>query len=232
MQVQRDSVVLAYDFDRLTPDGLLYDYSKYGLHATPGAGAAAPTRQLDGSYSFDGGDNFALSGASQARFYANAPTGELTILVVATMSAAAQCAWFSCMGLSAPNYFGIQLSHVSPTAYMKQLRGSAAIIYEATTAPQLLVQPLRNVFCMTMEATPRCMVRGTVQSCAWAGGVMATTVYDAAVVPKIGNADVGAAGLVGAMSYLCLLRGAVSSSDMAELSALMQNGVKPFCWRP
>jgi len=37
--------------------------------------------------------------------------------------------------------------------------------------------------------------------------------------------------LTGNLHYLCLMKGSVSSPDLAYASRLLAEGVKPFCWR-
>lgn len=229
MRVGLDSVVFAYDFDRLTSGGLLYDHGPHGLHATPGAGAAAPTRQLDGSYYFDGGDYFALSGASQARFYANAPTAEHTWVASFNNPTVGTCAMFSCDNANAGGTWkGLMcVANGGINQLIYHLQGVAAL-------PGFLAQytsqgtNIHNTV-VSSEATPRgidnCKAMGIG---AWVAPGFGTVVYDTAQVPRIG---MGAYQYTGYIRYLALLRGAVSSADMAELSAMLCNGFKPFCVR-
>jgi hypothetical protein len=222
MRVQFDSVVFAYDFDRLTDGGLLYDHGPLGLHATPGAGAAAPTRQLDGSYSFDGGDYFELSGASQARFYANAPTGACTWL---SLGYATQGAIWSCFDGA---NMGLIYLHVGNKIRLYQCQGGPTP-YVATASSSMMDGRYR-VVAAAIEAAPRCLIEQASDAAVWVGAFGATS-YNTAMVPTIGAYPGGGSSMTGRQKYLCLLRGAVSSSDMAELSALLSNGVKPFCVR-
>jgi hypothetical protein len=55
-------------------------------------------------------------------------------------------------------------------------------------------------------------------------------VYDTAVTPMIGGTVAGGRYL-GRLRYLALVKNAISSPDMAQLSALLINGFKPFCQR-
>lgn len=230
MRVGLDSVVFAYDFDRLTTDGLLYDAGPLGLHATPGAGAAAPTRQLDGSYYFDGGDTFNLSGASQTRFYANAPTGALTWLLSCTPTTGAGNVGVVCIRTVGAPHGGIALDYFGATSayHLYQNKGGGAGEY--INASVYAQSGRKHVTVCTVETTPRGISDGAIQTCAWGAGAFGTTVYDPAFVPCIGlNAAVGF--FSGRISYLCLLRGSVLSSDLAQLSALMMDGKKPWCYR-
>lgn len=230
MTVKYSDIVFAYDFDRLTADGRLFDYGPHGLHATPGAGAAAPTRQLDGSYYFDGGDYFYLAAAPMARFYSVAPTGAHTWLFATKMLSVTATAHriFSCETAVAGLAI-IVVATASPTVSWR-ISGTGAGLRQYNTSAASV--PLESCqFAGTYESTPRTLVSQAVVGGAWAAGAYGTTVYDAATVPRIGTQPTGGGAVVGRIYYLALLSGAVSSPDLAALSNLMRDGGKPFCWR-
>jgi len=222
MRVQFDSVVFAYDFDRLTTSGQLYDHGPLALHATPGAAGAAPTRQLDGSYSFDGGDYFELSGASQTRFYANAPTGSCTWLSLGYALSGAVWACFD--GVNK----GLIYLHVGNKIRFYQCQGGP-VPYVATASSSMMDGCYR-VVAATIETTPRCMIEQAPDAAVWAGAFGATS-YNTAMVPTIGTYPGGGTGMTGRQKYLCLIKGAIHSSDMSELSQMLLDGQKPFCVR-
>jgi hypothetical protein len=89
----------------------------------------------------------------------------------------------------------------------------------------------RLVVATTLETTPRGMWNDSSQPVAWNGGAFGTTVYDATAVPRIGSDPNFANSFSGRIYYLALLRGSVLSDDLAQLSALMLNGKKPWCYR-
>lgn len=239
MRVQHDSVVFAYDFDRLTPGGPLYDAGPLGLHATPGAGAAAPTRQLDGTYSTDGGDYWTLP----LRFYDVAPTGAHTWLFSfgSTAVAAAVPRIFSCWNSTAGGVDkGIMLCLDSTSADQRvrayQCQGAAAQPYIVSAAAAPYIRGYQSVAVVTVEATPRGLHNGALASYSWVAGAIGTASYDTAIVPRIGMDPAATNALTGRGGFVALLDGAVSSSDMAELSAMMMNATsgtapKPFCVR-
>lgn len=233
VQVQFSDLIFCYDFSRLTADGLLYDYGPYELHATPGAAGAAPTRQLDGSYSLDGGDYWALSGAVQTRFYSVAPTGTHTYLLVSYKESTGNSQMpFSCSNSGAGGvYYGITLQlGTSGTIAAYQFKGDGTTPVAATTNA---VQPygMKVGACLTVETTPRGMMRQKYEPATWAVGAFGTGAYDAAITPRIGMHPNGNNPMLGRMWYLALLRGAVSSADLAELSSMLAVGVKPWAVR-
>ena len=238
MRVGHSDLIFCYSFDRLTPDGLLYDHGPLALHATPGAAGAAPVRQLDGSYLFSGAQYFALSGASQARFYANAPTGAHTWLWVASCTYAGGAnIIFNAADINAGNWYGIAALTVetAPLRQMAMTGYATAVTNYVHSVRAFTIANKVSVSCVTVEASPRGMQDGTATTGSWGGGGNGTVVYRTAVEPRIGGSALWTP-LGGRLYYLALLRGAVSSADMAELSAMMMNATSgtspwPFCTR-
>ena len=231
MTVDYKDIVACWDFDRLTPGGLLYDYGPHELHATPGAGAAAPTRNLDGSYYFDGGDNFLLSGTSQTRFYANAPTGDMTILsLVASQLAGGAYTIVGAPAFIAGSFYGWEFDETAAGgSHVYHFIGDATLPQSAATAPTLVQNNSRHVVCTTVETAPRWMVQSSRVAASWVGGAMAPCVYWPATVPTIGS---GISNLwIGNMYYLCAIRGAISNDDLAFYSRMLMDGKKPHCVR-
>ncbi len=231
MTVSYQDVIFAYSFDRLTSGGLLFDHGPLELHATPGAAGAAPTRQLDGSYAFAGAQYFTLAGDAQTRFYQNAPIGAKTILALCTNSIndselinaynTATVTGFRAVvqSLAASNTWYLQMAHRT---------GIAPFGYTQTGVVSNYLAP--HVFCATVETTPRCVVDQRAITASWPLGAFANCVYDAATVPSICGKS-GANGIVGRVYYLALLKNALASADMAQLSALIASGLKPWTQR-
>lgn len=245
MLASYDDLIFAFDFSRIeTVAGIRYlvDYSKNGFHFAFPGGAADPTPQLDGSLLFDGGDYLSLPAAQLARFYAQMPTAQWTALACAgyiTNAVGNSPRLFSCWNSTAGGTNrGITIQFNVPIASVCRGmsivgHGLAALDYiiGALGAPYM---PLgRGVGCWTNETTPRGMQQQSNNVYTWGAGAYAAAVYDAAIVPRIGM-DPAATNPIntGRLYYLALLRGALSSPDLAELSRLMSEGVqKPFCIR-
>lgn len=231
MTVAYNDLIFAYSFDQLTSGGLLFDSGPLKLHATPGAGGAAPTRQLDGSYAMDGGDYWNLSGAVQARFYANAPTGAWTMLVKAQPTAAGTLALFDCYdagggGTNQGITFAVN-GYTQWRAYNFIGGGTSPRVdatHVAMTASRLISMAV------TVETTPRTIVENAVGTAVWGAGAFAAPSYDTTIVPRIGSAGFFAL-FTGRVYYMALIRGAVLNADLGVLCAALVNGQKPFCVR-
>ena len=219
------NIVFAYSGATFVYGGNTYvrDFGPNGFHMRFGAAGAAPVPQLDGSLLFSGAQ-YAYFDGDLTRYYAKMPTGENTLLLASKASAGAA---YACWDGANSGLLSLQTG--------QRIRwytcSGAAMPYIATpTSP-----PVRNntdiVLCLTIETTPRGLHNGAAIVPTWIVGGYGTTVYNTATIPRIGMYPNGAGQFNGTLSYLCLLRGAVLSSDMAELSAMMMNGRKPFCWR-
>jgi hypothetical protein len=230
-------VVFAFDMNRIESVGgvrYLWDYGPNGFHFAFPGGAADPTPQLDGSLSFDGGDYLSLPAGRLAEFYAKMPTRECTWLMrfIISPAAGASVLLFSCYSMPAANRFGqvvraYQASSVGLYQEQNSASSQAAFIQNVPTGTG------HSIVAGTIEATPRGIGNGaSATSCVWGGGVFGTCVYDVAKAPLIGlDAAYAALPFTGRLSYLALLRGALSSPDMAQLSAMLAEGRKPFCQR-
>lgn len=227
-------VVFAYDFDRQTSGGLLYDHGPLALHATAGAGAAAPTRQLGGSYTLDGGDYWTLP----LRFYDAAPTGAHSWLVVggSTATAAAVARVFSCWnstagGVDKGTLLGLDTTATNQRVRAYQCQGAAAQPYTVSAAAAPYLMRAASCAALTVETTPRGFHDTAVASYSWGAGAIGTASYDNTLVPRIGMDPAGTNALTGQLRYLALLDGAVSTPDLLTLSQMMRDGGKPFCCR-
>lgn len=234
MTVSRDDLCMVFDFDRLTPDGRLYEYA-HGLHATPGAAAAAPTRQLTGEYTTDGGDYWTLP----LDFYTYAPTGPHTWMFRfgSTAVAAAIPRIFSCWNSTAGGVDkGIMLCLDSTAAAQRvrayQCQGAAAQPYVVSAAAEPYVHGYRSVVAVTVGATPRGMHNQRIASYSWGAGAIGTASYDTAIVPRIGMDPAATNALTGRGAFLALVKGAMSNADLAAYSRLIAECVsRPFCVR-
>lgn len=242
MRVQSDSVVFAYRMDDVFASGgtrYLRDHGPHGLHAAFPGGAADPTPQLDGTISTDGGDYLTLP----LRFYSVAPTGAHTWLFSfgSTAVAAAVPRIFSCWNSTGGGVDkGIMLCVDSTSEAQRvrayQCQGAAAQPYVVSAAASPYVRGYQSAAVLTVETTPRGIHNDAVASYSWGSGAIGTASYDATVVPRIGMDPAATNALTGRGGYVALIDGAVSSADMAELSALMRNATSgtapwPFCWR-
>ena len=239
MPLDYQRVVLALDFDRLTPGGLLYDYSRYALHLTPGAGAAAPTRNVNGGFDFDGGDRFEMDAVTMARFYAVAPLGAFTVAWVCnfTTTAGAADRIFSCWNSTAGGVdrgivAAVLTSAAAGRARAYQMQGAAAQPYVASAAaePYLRVGG-RSCCILTVEAAPLGMINDQRAAAAWAVGAFGAAVYDAAIVPRIGMDPAGTNPFTGRARYFLLYDGALTEDDQRQLMTHMVENRQAFCWR-
>ncbi len=232
MIVSHNDIIFCYDFDRLTPDGLLYDYGKFGLHATAGAAGAAPTRQLDGSYYFDGGDYFALSGASQTRFYANAPTGVVTWLSVSVSLYLGRSVLFSTL-VNDGVWYGLEHTiWTQPGTFQGSLNYHCDAGLTQQSYSSVQYTSYRNLVLAMIcggSGTKYGLVNGTTFDTVAAVGTGVS--YGSSPAPAIGRRPDASASSTMRLYYLCLINKAISSSDMAELSSMMMDGQKPFCMR-
>ena len=234
MRVQFDSVVFAYSMEDIFVSGgnrYLRDYGPNGFHMRFPGGASDPTPTLFGSLSFDGNDYLYYDG-DLARYYAKIPTAQYTWLAVLRPTALAASIW-GCYGVSGPNRYGIALGTSAGAPPMRlqaiHLIGTGAIPQTVSTRDNT---NRGIVYAMTVETTLRGVLDGAVEAEAWIVGAYAPAVYLTTAAVELGRGAVGVWNpFSGTLSYLCLLRGAVSSADMAELSAMMCNGFKPFCVR-
>lgn len=137
---------------------------------------------------------------------------------------------FSCVENLAPNWFGIalgiepvlgntQVYNMIGNATLPQLRGTLSASVGR-----------RRVAALTVETTPRHVVdQALAVAPTWVVGAFGTPAYSA-IAPRIGGAAV-VGMFTGTMRYLCCIRGAVSSADLSQLSALVANGKKPWVTR-
>lgn len=229
MTVPFSDVVFAYDFDRLTADGRLFDHGPHGLHATAGAAGAAPTRQLDGSYRFDGGDYFTLP----LDFYRWAPTGERTILSVSSLQTAVAGGYdlFGAAAFIGGNFYGFShLRTVAGASLVYNFIGNGTLPYCGVAAGGAILKTYdTQVTCAVVTTTPRWMTQQTGLTATWGVGAYAPCVYSAVTQPTIG---IGLNGYwIGRIYYLALIRGALSSPDLSQLCSLISDGSKPWCDR-
>jgi len=235
MSVPLSDVVFAFDMNRLFTEGgntFLYDYGPSGFHFQFGAGAAAPTPQLDGSLSFDGGDYLSLPAARLAEFYARMPTREYTFLLSGRHAdTAANAVAFSCSNAGALGVWLGLAFQATPDGRLNQLIGQGgAALPNATLASPSLIPNRSRVIVATNETTPRALVDQQTATVAWAVGAFGTASYGAAVVPQIGTSGFGQSW-IGPMRYAAIIRGAISSPDLSQLSRMLSEGLKPFCVR-
>lgn len=231
-------VVFAYDCNRIESVAgvrYLWDYSPNGFHFQFPGGAADPTPQLDGSLSFDGGDYLALPAGSLARFYAKMPTAEHTWLAVFTSSDTTGIArrLFSCDNAAAGGTWkGIELAHsvLFSRAFVFAYHDLATQDTERS-ANDTLHASGKNALAATVETTPRGMHNQGNVAYTWVVGAHGTSVYDATVVPHIGVDTPLARQWIGRMSYLALVNGVVSTSDLLDLNRMTLDGGKPWCNR-
>lgn len=231
-------VVGAWDFDTLTPGGLLRDFGPNGLHLTFPGGAANPTRILSGGFSFDGGDYLEMSdAATRARFYAVAPTGAHCWLVVAgqyTSGGGGQV--FSCWNSAGGGVNdGLALTAVAANSFRAyHMQGAAAAPYVVSTTPDPLsiFNIPRRSYGVTVETTPRAIIDGAVVGdMAWGAGAIGTAVYDTAQAPRVGMDPAGTNPYIGNLHYLCLLGRVPTTPELLALNQSMRDGGRPWCNR-
>lgn len=236
MQAQFDQVVFAFDFSRVeTVLGARYlvDYGPNQFSFQFPGGAADPAVGLDGSLYFSGLPQYlSLPAGRLASFYATLPTQAMTILVAyrpVTLGGTIFSCWNSAggginQGLTLLNQIG---ATVAPRLY--QFQGAAGQPYMmASTAHGASG---KRVVAYAMEAAPRGLTDNMTNAPTWVVGAFGVTSYDVTMVPRIGCYPSLASGYAGYLWYLALVRGALSSSDLSELSAMMATGGRPFCWR-
>jgi hypothetical protein len=234
MSVALSDLIVCWDFDRLTSDGKLYEYA-HGLHATPGAAGAAPTRTLTGEYTTDGGDYWTVP----LDFYLYAPAGAHTWIFRfgSTAIAAAIPRIFSCWNSTAGGVDkGIMLCLDSTAAAQRvrayQCQGAAAQPYVVSAAAEPYVHGYQSVVAVTVEAAPRGLHNQTIASYSWGAGALGTASYDTAIVPRIGMDPAATNVLTGRGGFLALVKGSLSSPDLAQLCRILVEGsAKPFCQR-
>lgn len=217
-----------WDFDHLTPTGLLRDFGPHELHATSAVGFSQPTRQLDGSYYFDGADYFYLTGVVQARYYALAPTGPQTWI-----------AWFEQLGAAAPFWSTFNIVGGLNYGQMIYCVASAAangfrFYHLQGGAPQPWLwmtpnMPQNGVYAVTVETTPRGQQNGADAAPTWIIGAYGACVYDATVAPWIGGSPL-IGNFVGRFRYLSQLNRVLTNDELLWYSGELLDGRKPFCW--
>lgn len=225
-------VVFAFDMNRLFTEGgntFLYDYGPSGFHFQFGAGAAAPTPQLDGSLSFDGGDYLSLPAGRLAEFYQRMPTRECTFLALTTRNAVTGGAprLFSCETATHGLSFALHSTADPGRSWIVSGTGAGVRVYQ-TDASVILGGAS---FAATHETTPRYLVNQRIVGGAWVVGAYGTTIYDVASIPRIGMQPSAASAMIGRISFLSCIRGALSSPDLALYSRLIAEGVRPWCVR-
>lgn len=223
MALEYSRVVAAWDMSTLTPNGRLRDFGPSGIHMAFGAGAAAPVPQLDASMLFSGAQFFYAEAAAQARFYANAPTGAHTWLILCQGVSTGTI--FSCWTAALRGLLVLQLSQL-----MRFYQGQGVTTFVATTASSV-TDTRRSRILASIETTPNVLINGTRNAATWGLGGLGTTLYDTGVAPRIGMYPDGSYPFTGRLYYLCLMRGALHSDDLRDASRLMAEGIKPFCWR-
>lgn len=231
MTVSYSDVVFAFDMNRIeTILGVryLFDYGPNQFSFAFPGGAADPTPTLTGELSFDGGDYLSYTG-DLARFYTAMPAGSCTLFYATTMTTTGVRTLFSCESIGANNR-GMRFGSATAAIYeFYQFQNTAALPAIQPTGHAL---SRSHVCAITMEATPRFLRDQSVGTAAWAGGAFGTCVYNAATIPRIGSTPGGGQFWLGPIRYLCLVRGAVASPDLMQLSRLIVEGsTKPFCVR-
>jgi hypothetical protein len=244
MTIDYKDICFCYDFDRLTSDGRLFDYGSHEIHASFGAAAAAPTRQLDGSYLFDGldyfvlGANYTTRNSSTDKFYRFAPTREHTWLVKYTSTTdTLEQMIFSSLAFSAPNYYGLIVDVFGMTNTQKitsfQGQGGAALPGVYTFGGAVKKQET-TVFSVVVSAAPTqtLMINGKSSTATWSGA-LGTAAFITTVIPCIGvhPAAFGSGGVYGRIYYLALINKALSNSDLAFYNQMILDGQKPWCNR-
>lgn len=227
MAVDYQDVVMAFDFDRLTSDGKLYDYGPYGLHATPGAGAAAPTRNLDGSYAFATVPQYFTLPMS---WFTVAPTGSHTWLFGFRAVASTNDMQFLSWEANGGNNYGILAFHSTTNTLRLYTLGGVPGTPEITV-PCPISKRARHNAIVTVEASPRAVVDGARQTATWTIGAWTPPVYFGAAAPVLGYGGGWTGTSNQSMYYTALIRGSLASSDLSLYSRLISEGIKPWCYR-
>jgi len=236
MTVQFDQVVFAYGMDEIYSSGgirFLRDRGPYQFDMQFPGGAADPVLQLDASLYFNGAPQYVeLPAGRRAEFYAQIPTGTMTLLLCHAPTAATGVIWSTWNNTAGGVNQGVfalaqTSSAVAPRLYQPQ--GGAGLPYISGTVAHTLSR--KYVVSYTMEVTPRGLTDGTTNGAAWIGGAFGAAVYAPALSPRIGSHPSGAGGYQGRQYFSCLIRGALSSADLAFYSRLIAEGGRPFCWR-
>jgi hypothetical protein len=107
--------------------------------------------------------------------------------------------------------------------------GAAGTDYIVGSVTPPTSMPGHCVACWTNETTPRGLHEQAANAFSWGAGAYGTTVYDAAIVPRIGMDPAGTNPLTGRGGMLALVRGALSSADLAFYSGLLRDNIKPWC---
>jgi len=217
------SVVFAYDGTVIASGGNRYlkDFGPHSLDALFPGGAADPVPQLDGSILFSGAQYASLAGAVQTRFYQVAPTAQFTWLLRLTASNGAVFAsWDS------TNKGMIVLQTTAGELRLYEGQGGACPYVLSALFPH----GRHRAMVTTTEASPRSLLDQSVDNVTWVGAYAAPS-HDPTIIPRIGIYPNGTTALTGNLHYLCLMKGSVSSPDLAYASRLLAEGVKPFCWR-
>jgi len=200
----------------------LFDYGPNGFHFQFPGGGADPTPTLYGELSFDGADYLALPAARLAAFYAAMPTGAYTWLGNVTPIGGPP---FSCYD---GGNNGASILMLVPAC--RFYRGSGGAFPYIGSSATSFPSGRRRVLALTSEVTPRLLTDQSTDTATWVGAY-ATATYNLATVPRIGSYPSGASMYTGSLSYLALLRDAISTPDMLTLSQMLRDGGKPWCNR-
>ena len=237
MTVSFQDVIFAFDCSRIETVGgvrYLWDYGPNGLHFAFPGGAADPTPQLDGSLSFDGGDYLSLPAARLAEFYAKMPSAQYTFAVSTSMFPVTATAprLFSCESVIVAANYGIAITLLTTAVAGNSwnICNSGAVVKFAQGPAGFYNNLRRSSMLFTMETTTRILDMASYAT-TWAAGAYGAPAYDTVTVPRIGTQPTGGGACTGRIHYLALVRNAISSPDMAQLSAMLAAGIKPFCWR-
>ena len=243
MQVQRDSVVFAYSGGSYFTSGgntYLRDHGPHGFHMRFAAGGAAPTPQLDGSLYFDGGDYCYFDG-DLTRFYAQMPTTALSWLYVASQVApAVNTVAFSCMNVAGNRGIGFRYYNVSASGLIQMSMDSfnaAGVFGTAFNATALRGVGSTNAIAYSYTKNVKAIMLWDHKNVgATLGDNSSPIAYDASAAPHVCGRPAGGANPRIRLYYLALLRGAVNSADLAELSSMLMGAVSgtnpwPFCGR-
>ena len=224
------SPVCVYEFsDTFTLGGITYlrDYGPYGLHAAFPGGGANPTKQLDGSHSFDGGDYLTLPLA----YYQYAPVAQHTWITWVGYPVGTGTL-FSCWngGGGGANNRGTRYAlGAAPTVSAYVGTGGAA--FNQNNAGTSYYAGRHGVMLHTVEATCRAVRETLFVTTAWGVGAYGNPVYDATVPPWIGQTFGPANQYTGRIYYLAQLPYAATNEELLWFVSELREGRKPYTAR-
>jgi hypothetical protein len=237
MTVSRDDLIFCFDMNRIeTVSGVryLWDYSNNGFHFQFPGGGADPVPQLDASLLFSGAQYLSLPAARLAEFYAKMPTSEWTLLLsslftVGTVSTRV----LDAMNAAGTRGFRLDFGAADRLeSYGRTIAAASVGGIDAAVLPYANRRRVTAIRCVPAVNYTVLTDQQFLQSGAPAYAAAGPIAYDAAIVPAIGGPfGGGGAQISGRLFALALIRGAISSPDMAQLSAMLAESKKPFCYR-